>query len=727
MVLRACSERFSAQLRRWSNDKESRVCDGRAGQEVGQPVLRVPLGSEAELPGARAAIRFAYTGEVAADSVREALELWQQASYLGIELCAAACVERVRVLLDAQAAAAAEPPFLQLFKCSALWPNPNEELGFAAVLASAKKKLAAHFRDAPLALNSPVLLSQLSELPAEALEGLLESDDFGTDSEDTVLLLLAEWMAVNHDRTDATARERLCRQVRLLQLGRAYLGSVLPALAAAHQRALAAEGSGRSPSPAGWFPIGVQELAFITALASSLTDREAWKAEAAGVYDLDSPWYLTRPRRQCIPAAGREYPWHIAQTSLAAALAALQLGKAFYLHCEASGSQLGTFAHGLVWRPALYIGRSDPPVAMLVLRAAAPPVFMQGPVKLPVPGRLMGLPRIEALLTMRRWQAGERDPPHAEHAPRQAVHPHTSSKIVDRDVEDLVVAEIDDHVVLFRPFEAKEVDEAATTVMHLWGGRPGDAGSSTSAAYPFSGPIVHEPDEEEEDRVSRVSSSSGAGSDGAAADAIIEATAAAALGDSGQRGGDRQQLQDLMAITTRLLRRPGMQREVVLCMMEDPEVRELMLRQCSDLDRYLLAAGITNPQLLPAPSDGESTPAAGGIDAVAGAAGPSAGTDGRSRPDLVSRLVGVVAGALEHAGNALARLGDWLRRHVAMAMGQELEEEVEEVGAGGAAPGSARGQRPVNQVLGGVMVLAVAVFCVAVIRRPIVLRAVARR
>ncbi|KXZ53474.1 hypothetical protein GPECTOR_7g924 [Gonium pectorale] len=393
------------RLRRWSNDPSTGKPAERAQRPVGRPVLRVPLGSEAELPGARAAIRFAYTGKVAADSVHEALEVRRQASYLGIELCAAACVGLVRNLIDTPAAGAAEPPFLQLFKCGALWPDPAEEPAFAAVLASARQKLATHFTDAPLVLNTPALLCQLSELPAEALEGLLESDDFGTDSEDSVLLLLAVWMAVNHGRTDASIRERLCRRVRLVQVGRAYLDSVLPALAAAHNTALAVEGSGRPPSPAAWFPITVQELAIITALANNSADRNAWKAEAAGVYDMDSPWYLTRPRRQCIPAEGREYTWRIARTSLAAALAGLQPGQAIYLDVDEVGGQLGVFAHGFVWRPALYISCSDPHVALLVLRAAAPPIYMHGPVKLPGPGRLMGLVRIEAQLTVFHWPA----------------------------------------------------------------------------------------------------------------------------------------------------------------------------------------------------------------------------------------------------------------------------------------------------------------------------------
>ncbi|KXZ51804.1 hypothetical protein GPECTOR_11g246 [Gonium pectorale] len=292
-----------------------------------------------------------------------------------------------------------EAPFLQLFKCSALWPDPTEEPGFAAVLASAKRQLVTLFGDAPLVLNSPVLLSQLSELPAEALEALLESDDFGTDSEDTVLLLLAEWMAVNHDRTDATARKRLCQQVRLLQLGRAYLGSVLPALAAAWSQS--------SASPGGWFPITVQEASFIASLANvaSALDREEWKKPAGKVYNLKSPWYQTRQRRQCLPAGGREYDWSVSQLQIEVELSKLQTDEAAFLHASVNGELVKVVAHGLTWMPMLYERRQQTSVRMVGLRCSAPAVFREGPLKLPGVG-ILAAGYIDARLRVRHWKNG---------------------------------------------------------------------------------------------------------------------------------------------------------------------------------------------------------------------------------------------------------------------------------------------------------------------------------
>ncbi|KAG2454087.1 hypothetical protein HYH02_001127 [Chlamydomonas schloesseri] len=359
-------------------------------------------------------------------------------------------------------------------------------------------------------------------------------------------------------------------------------------------------------------------------------------------------------------------------------------------------------------------------------------------------------------------------------AGRQAVHPPAhNNKLVDRDVDaGWLDVQLKDEVVLFQPFNTQELDQAADTVLALFSGASSSVTTTTSSS---AVPIITEPDEEgaatSPSRTGggsgRSSDDGGAGSD--LADAYIEAAAAANAQAvaSGQRAREREQLEGLMAITTRLLRRPGMQREVVLCMLEDEEVRDLMLRQCSDLDRYLVAAGIHTPQLLP-PAAAAAAAAAGSL--LPEAAAPEAETDaqqpqpqprqgaggaGGGPGGLVSKLVGAVAGAIERAGDALAFLGGWLRRHIAATLpfvgpadhqpqagswGEEQEKEVleeeEEDGVEGvqrqeggrARPrAGAQPRRGTDLVLGGVMALAVAVFAVAIIRRPLVLRQLSRR
>ncbi|GIL48478.1 hypothetical protein Vafri_4995 [Volvox africanus] len=297
---------------------------------------------------------------------------------------------------------------------------------------------------------------------------------------------------------------------------------------------------------------------------------------------------------------------------------------------------------------------------------------------------------------------------------RQTAHPPAHSKIVDRDTEGWVLAELKDAVVLFEPFNAKEVDEAAGTVMALFGGR------STTAQI-ASGPIITEVGEDVDDSLSTASGSA----DDGLADAVIEATAAAtadavAMG----RNNERKQLTDLMTITTRLLRRPGMQQEVVRCMLEDPEVRQLMVGRCNDLDRYLTAAGIHNPGLLPPPETITIT----ADPSSAGSAAGAANAQRHAGSDMISRLVGTVATVLQRAGGALAPLAGWLRRRLQALFAPENEERMDE-GPGareGAAAGGAQGQQKTGQVLRTVMILALAVFSVMIIRKPLVLRALSR-
>ncbi|KXZ51806.1 hypothetical protein GPECTOR_11g248 [Gonium pectorale] len=439
-------------------------------------------GREAELPGARAAIRFAYTGEVAADSVREALEVLRQAAYLGIEGCGAACLQLLLSMLalavpevsvskpsaDGQSSGGFPyPHVLELWECRERWPDPLEEPGFAAVLAFATRQLLAHFGDALAVLNSRSLLAHILGLPASALEALLESDDFGTDTESSVLLLLAEWMAVNHDRTTAATRERLCQRVRLVQLSRPYLHSVLLPLAAEYEVRVALEaaelaapapssppfpacpsfpGSPTSSSPLisrssscvsspssprtpatpappsstsssprppplpGWFPITVTEASFITGLAgASDQERRKLNEEAGDVYDLSLPWYSSRPRRQCLPPEGRTYEWELPSRDLERALSAIKPGEQLGLQgASLAGGPAVYFAGGFAWETFIFLeagaAPSAPVASMMAVECALP-----ASVARPCPRhKVMAAPSISARLALHHWRNGVR-------------------------------------------------------------------------------------------------------------------------------------------------------------------------------------------------------------------------------------------------------------------------------------------------------------------------------
>ncbi|KAG2441540.1 hypothetical protein HXX76_003161 [Chlamydomonas incerta] len=367
--------------------------------------LRVPLGSEDELPAALAAIKFAYTGHIEAGSIREVLQVRQQADYLQMKGCMEACVAAVQEKLAAApggmpavdgqtsggvtgatsiaaaagaaaagpaaagpaaagpvaaagpaaagaaaagAAAAAGPaaegpvavgaaaagaaaagmspgndagstsagsgaalkalaPVLELYSCAQLWPDAEQEPAFAALLAEAKPRLVARFGDALAVLNDGQLFDQMLALPAVGLWALLESDDFGTDSESSVVLVLAEWMAVNYSSTDADTRRRLCGRLRLGHCSRAYTSWVLPALALDHLL--------HPDTQAGWFPITPTQASCVAYFATaSDEERQALLNDETGCPET---WFSTQPRRQCVPPQGRNFNFSVSRKYLA--------------------------------------------------------------------------------------------------------------------------------------------------------------------------------------------------------------------------------------------------------------------------------------------------------------------------------------------------------------------------------------------------------------------------
>eukprot|EP00198_Chlamydomonas_reinhardtii_P001354 XP_001690690.1 predicted protein [Chlamydomonas reinhardtii] len=309
------------------------------------PILQVMVGGEEELPAARAAIQFAYTGRVEAggSGIREVLQVRRQAAYLQMEGCVEACLAAVREQLlkaggggagvGAAAGASASTnagggaashrqmpsssAVLELYSCSDVWPDPAEDAAFAALLTEAKTQLVAHFGDALAVLNKQKLYDQMRALPVEGMEALLESDDFGTDSESSVVLVLAEWMAANHSRTDAATRRRLCGLLRLSQCSRAYLGWVLPALAAAHEA---------SPGSAGgWLPMTRDDATCLLTYSTAMTVQERFAMRGNAAMRLwPANWLSTQRRRQCLTAEGREISFNASLADLTKAFGGMK-------------------------------------------------------------------------------------------------------------------------------------------------------------------------------------------------------------------------------------------------------------------------------------------------------------------------------------------------------------------------------------------------------------------
>ncbi|KAG2425808.1 hypothetical protein HXX76_013433 [Chlamydomonas incerta] len=251
----------------------------------------------------------------------------------------------------AAAAVARAVPVLELYGCAALWPDPAEDAAFAELLAEAKRRLVAHFGDALAVLNDTAQHEQMVALPAVGLEALLESDDFGTDSKSSVVLVLAEWMAVNFDSTDEVLWWRLYGLLRLVQCSRVYLSGVLPAL---HQR---------SPtSAASWFPLTLAEaFSMLTYSLVSDPERKGMMAEGqlwnpcAGLATVPSGWRNTQPRCQCLPAEGRLFDFSASLAELEQSFGGLKPGEVGSLNPRVPGSRLGSFivAQGLAWQPSV--------------------------------------------------------------------------------------------------------------------------------------------------------------------------------------------------------------------------------------------------------------------------------------------------------------------------------------------------------------------------------------
>ncbi len=320
------------------------------------PEVLVPLSSEAEVPFARQAIEYIYTGSLSADLGFEALlRVRQQACYLGVKHCPQACDRAMLAWLQAGAEQGqqqqqdgagpstgneAVPAVLQAYACHALFPESGtdgEPASFEPVRSTLAKQLLSHFADAVSALTRRDLYRQLLQLPAVAVRELLASDDFGTDSEDSVFLLLACWLEANKGEEAAT-RAELCGLVRLHRLSSTYLHDVLPVY-----------------DP---FTISRADLGFLLRCAGVDTKDKEDLFACAPQRRL-SPWFCSPARRQVVPAEGRTVEWSISRDQLEQGLRRMMESKKMVpvvasFGASAFGPAL-SFSCGLIWRVSLML------------------------------------------------------------------------------------------------------------------------------------------------------------------------------------------------------------------------------------------------------------------------------------------------------------------------------------------------------------------------------------
>ena len=344
MVLRLASEWFRMRIDKYAGGTLVVESGGRPNNNI-----RVILADPDEVHDARAAIKFAYTGALEdSTTVPRLLGIMRQGDYLQIQGCAAACL---RGILDHDV--------VDLYASMESWPNASScPEFFNSIIEDAKQRLLLRFGDALTVLNTPDLKARMVTLPVIAMETLLESDQFGADCENTILLLLATWMQANFDKTDPVSRERLCRRVRLIQLEAPFATLVLPLLAIAHEKC--------AGTLNGWFPITVSEAMHLvfSSWYPTLSLEPPKSSSSSGGGSRDSWWYEKTTIRQWA-GASVGVKWSLEAGAIKAALA--------------GGSKQidilpdSRIVHrGMHWRPCLEWAQQDKQRAMYVVSCLLP-------------------------------------------------------------------------------------------------------------------------------------------------------------------------------------------------------------------------------------------------------------------------------------------------------------------------------------------------------------------
>ncbi len=410
-------------------DEDAEAADDVVGAGTELPVLLVPLGSEDEVPYAREAIEFIYTGSVSAALDFEALlRVRQQACYLGVKLCPQACDAAVVAWLQAEQQqpqqqpqqqsqqqrhdssgasqhAAARPRVLAAYSCHALFPDAGaprpepETASFDAVRSILAKQLVSHFGDALAALTRPELYQQLLQLPAVAVKELLAADDFGTDSEDSVFLLLACWLEAHKDDEGGVepTRRELCGLVRMHRLSSTYMHFVLPACPL--------------------YDVGAVELGFLLRYVGA---EEEERKELLALADQQSrpAWYCSKPRRQVVPEGGRTLEWSISRKDLEGGLRRMldSRKKAWAgARCRAPAACFdadskcrGSAAVTSGWGMMVYVSLDPEVLSPEGGKPGAAGVWIHQRVPTQL-GPVKGVARLRARLMVHRWRGGQRE------------------------------------------------------------------------------------------------------------------------------------------------------------------------------------------------------------------------------------------------------------------------------------------------------------------------------
>jgi len=171
----------------------------------------------------------------------------------------------------------------------------------------------------------------------------------------------------------------------------------------------------------------------------------------------------------------------------------------------------------------------------------------------------------------------------------------------------------------------------------------------------------------------------------------------------------------LFTVAARLLKPPGVQREIVTAALSDPEVFDILAAKI-DLPGYLGSQGLAARGLLPSSdSDGASSSAM----QVAVQDRTSAQADNSSGTSLLDDVSAWAADQVEGLGFAVVRLGRWMRGKLS---GQQQEEKARSGSGAEAGADPAFMRRVGGGTLAAVMVAMVAIISIVLLKKPVTLR-----
>ncbi|KAG2485980.1 hypothetical protein HYH03_015303 [Edaphochlamys debaryana] len=183
-----------------------------------KPALRVPLGSAEDVPHARMAIRYIYTGELGTSSAADILGARRHGPCGPRQARWTASPGRHRRAIHVPPPAPGHPLDGLRSACQTqLVDSKGAGTEFSAPCGAKVplgELLAWAFPDAPSVLSNPRSKGRVRSLPASSLEALPSSNSFATDNKASVLLLLAEWLD-GHPTAGADVKQRLCGLIRL--------------------------------------------------------------------------------------------------------------------------------------------------------------------------------------------------------------------------------------------------------------------------------------------------------------------------------------------------------------------------------------------------------------------------------------------------------------------------------------------------------------------------------